>query len=188
MSDEILKNLGPLKSLSGTWEGITGDDTAPSDDRGAEINKFRERMVIEPTGLTQNHEQSLYGLRYHMQAWRIGESDPFHDETGYWLWDANSREVMKCVTIPRGVALIAGGHAEPDAKHFKLTAKLGGSDFGICSNPFLDIEFKTVRFDFEMTFNDDGSFTYDEVTAIQIKGKEGLFEHRDTNTLKRIRQ
>ncbi len=187
MNDESLKSFGPLRSLAGTWEGVTGDDTAPSDDRGTESNKFRELMIIEPTGLTENHEQALYGLRYRMQAWRIGETEPFHDETGYWLWDAGAKKVMKCVTIPRGVALIAGGHAEPDAKHFKLTAKLGDSDFGICSNPFLDREFKTVRFDFEMTFNDDGSFTYDEVTAIQIKGQKSLFEHRDRNTLKRIK-
>ncbi|MCL5266639.1 MAG: heme-binding beta-barrel domain-containing protein [Bacteroidetes bacterium] len=187
MSEEDLKNLGPLSLLVGTWEGVTGDDTAPSDDRGSEENKYREHMVLEPTGLTQNHEQSLYGLRYHMQAWRIGEFEPFHDETGYWLWDAKEKQVMKCVTIPRGVSLIAGGSAEPGSTHFKLTAKLGDADFGICSNPFLDREFKTVRFDFEMTFNDDDSFTYDEVTVIQIKGKEGLFEHRDRNTLKRVK-
>lgn len=187
MNEETQNNLGPLSSLAGIWEGVAGDDTAPSDDRGVEQNKYRERMIVEPTGLTQNHEQSLYGLRYHMQAWRIGESKPFHDETGYWLWDAVAKQVMKCVTIPRGVSLIAGGNADPEAKHFKLTAKLGASDFGICSNPFLDREFKTVRFDFEMTFNDDDSFTYDELTAIQIKGHEGLFEHRDRNTMKRAK-
>ena len=187
MKEETSNDLGPLKSLIGTWEGGTGDDAAPSDDRGTEENKFRERMVFEPTGLTQNHEQALQGLRYHMQAWRIGESEPFHDETGYWIWDAKAKQVMKCVTIPRGVALIAGGVVDPEAKHFKLTAKSGDSVFGICSNPFLDREFRTVRFDFEMTFNDDGSFTYDETTAMNIKGKEDLFEHRDRNTLKRIK-
>ncbi len=184
MSEETEKNLGPLGSL----EGVIGDDVAPSDDRGIEENKYRERMVLEPTGLTENHEQVLHGLRYHMQAWRIGESDPFHDETGYWLWDAKARQVMKCVTIPRGVSLIAGGNAEPDSRQFKLAAQLGDPVFGICSNPFLDNEFQTVRFDLEMTLHEDGSFTYDQVTAIKIRGKEGLFEHRDRNTLKRVLQ
>lgn len=187
MSENLLINLGPLSFLPGTWEGTTGNDVAPSDDRGIEENKFRERMVLEPTGLTANHEQSLYGLRYHMQAWRIGESDPFHDEVGYWIWDAKARQVLKCIAIPRGVTAIAGGSVEPDAKHFKLTAKLGEAEFGICSNPFLDDEFKTVGFDLEMTCNEDGSFTYEQVTAIQIKGQQSVFEHRDKNTLKRVK-
>ena len=80
---------------------------------------------MEATGLTQNHEQNLNGLRYHTQAWRIGESDPFHDEIGYWLWDVKAHEVMKLVMIPRGVSLIAGGKADHDAKRFKLAGRVG---------------------------------------------------------------
>ena len=186
MNEEIQKNLGPLGPLAGTWEGAVGINTAPSDDRGVEENRYREHIVLEPTGLTANHEQELYGLRYHMQAFRIGENDPFHDETGYWIWDSKAKQVFKCFTIPRGMAVVAGATVAVGAKHFKLTAKLGDAEFGICSNPFLDREFKTVRFDLEMTFNDDGSFTYDQVTSIQIKGQKKLFEHRDTNTLKRV--
>ncbi|HUI28727.1 MAG TPA: heme-binding beta-barrel domain-containing protein [Candidatus Acidoferrales bacterium] len=186
MDEKTFKGLGPLASLAGTWEGTSGDDTAPSDDRGTEQNKYRERMVIEPIGLTQNHEQNLDGLRYHTQAWRIGESDPFHDEMGYWLWDARSKEVMKCILIPRGVSVIAGGTVEPDAKHFKLTAKQGSSCFGICSNPFLDEEFKTIGFELEMVLHDRDSFSYDEITSIRIKDQKEPFEHRDRNKLKRI--
>jgi hypothetical protein len=77
------EELGPLGRLVGTWEGDKGDDVAPSDDRGTENNKFRERMVFEETGLVQNHEQNLYGLRYRTTAWRLGEDDPFHEELGY---------------------------------------------------------------------------------------------------------
>ncbi len=188
MNEEMQKNLGPLRSLAGTWEGVTGNDTAPGDDRGTEENKFKERMVLEPTGLTANHEQELYALRYHLQAWRIGESDPFHDETGYWIWDAQAKQVMKCVTIPRGVSLIAGGEAEAGSKQFKVTARRGSGTFGICSNPFLEKEFQTVGFELEMNIIDDDSFSYDEVTRIQIKGKQGVFEHRDRNTLNRVKK
>ena len=84
------------------------------------------------------------------------------------------------------MAVVAGASVAADAKQFKLAAKFGEPDFGISSNPFLDREFRTVKFDLEMAFNDDGSFTYEQVTAIQIKGKEGVFEHRDRNTLKRV--
>ena len=187
MDNKTLDDLGPLGRLVGVWEGDEGEDTAPSDDRGTEHNKFRERMVMEPTGLVQNHEQNLYGLRYHLQAWRLDETGPFHDEVGYLIWDAKAKQVMKCVTIPRGEALIAGAKVEPDAKHFKLTAKLGSPTFGVCSNPFLDREFQTVSFDFELTLHDDGSFSYDEVTKIRIKGQEKIFEHRDKNRLRLVK-
>ena len=33
MSEEIIKNLGPLAALAGKWEGDKGDDIAPDDDK-----------------------------------------------------------------------------------------------------------------------------------------------------------
>jgi len=185
MDEKMIENLGPLRSLAGTWEGVTGDDTAPSDDRGTEKNKYRERMVLEPIKPVDNHEQHLFGLRYHTQAFRIGESDPFHDEVGYWLWDSKAKEVLKCFTIPRGMAVVAGGKVALNAKRFKLSAKLGSKTFGIASNPFLDREFQTVGFDLEMTISND-SFSYDQNTKIKIKGQKKIFAHRDKNTLKKV--
>ena len=72
MTDEIIKNLGPLAPLAGTWEGDKGDDTAPSKERGTGTNKFRERITFEPMGPVNNHEQQLYGLRYATTAWPLG--------------------------------------------------------------------------------------------------------------------
>src|SRR6185295_1894634 len=131
MAENIIDNLGPLKPLVGTWEGQPGDDTAPSDDRGTEKNIYRERTVFEPIGPAQNHEQTLYGLRYFTQAFRLGESDAFHDEVGYLLWDAKEKMVIKSITITRGMTTLAGGKAEADSKSFKLTAELGSKTFGI---------------------------------------------------------
>ena len=86
--------LGPLSGLEGTWEGDKGTDQAPDDDRSqVETNKFRERMTFAPTGLVENHEQKLYGLRYATTAWRLGEDEPFHEELGYWLWDAGAKAI-----------------------------------------------------------------------------------------------
>lgn len=80
MPQAIIEKLGPLAPLAGIWEGDKGDDTAPADDRGTEVNKFRERMTFEPFGPVNNHEQELYGLRYRTTAWRLGAEDPFHEE------------------------------------------------------------------------------------------------------------
>lgn len=186
MTDEIISNLGPLAPLAGIWEGEKGDDTAPSDDRGTETNKFRERMVFEPLGPVKNHEQVLYGLRYSTTAWRLGEEDPFHEELGYWLWDAAEKQVLRCFMVPRGVTVIAGGNVEPDANAFELFADVGSETYGICSNRFLDREFKTVRYELKITIHDDKSFSYEEDTQLQIKGRQELFHHIDRNTLKRV--
>ena len=183
MTDE----LGPLAPLEGVWEGDKGADVSPDDDRTQiERNAFRERIVFEPTGLVENHEQSLYGLRYSKVAWRIGADVPFHEEVGYWLWDAAARQVMLCFNVPRGVVVLAGGSAAPDSKTFRLEAEVGSEVFGICSGPFLDDEFKTLRYRIDVTVNEDGSFTYDQDTVLQIKGQAQPFHHTDVNTLRRV--
>lgn len=184
--EEIIANLGPLAALAGVWVGDKGDDLAPDDDRrGIENNKFRERMTFEPFGPTDNHEQKLWGLRYTTTAWRIGAPDPFHEEMGYWLWDPKAKQVMRCFLVPRGIALIAGGTAEANAKSFEMKAELGSPIYGICSNPFLDEEFKTVKYTCMVSCTDGETLTYDSDTWIQIKGQKELFRHRDRNTLKR---
>ncbi len=186
MTQEIIKNLGPLAALAGTWEGEKGGDTAPSDDRGMETNKFRERMTFEPLGPVNNHEQVLYGLRYATTAWPVGSDSPFHEELGYWLWDAKDKQVLRCFMIPRGVTVIAGGTVEPDAKAFQLAADAGSETYGICSNRFLIEEFKTVRYELNVTVHDDGSFSYEEDTQLKIKGQAELFHHIDKNKLQRV--
>jgi hypothetical protein len=186
MSDDILQHLGPLAQLAGVWEGEKGDDTAPSDARGTEQNKFRERIVFEAMGPVDNHEQRLYGLRYSTTAWRLGEDSPFHEELGYWLWDAKDKQVLRCFIVPRGVTVIAGGTVEPDAKTFDLSAEVGSETYGICSNKFLDREFKTVRYELKITVQGPNSFSYEEDTQLKIKGQDKVFHHIDKNTLSRV--
>jgi len=120
-------------------------------------------------------------------AWRLGEDSPFHEEVGYWLWDAGARQVLRCFIVPRGVTVIAGGTAEPDARKFELSAEVGSETYGICSNRFLDEEFKTVRYDLKITIHDDDSFSYEEDTQLRIKGQPELFHHIDKNTVRRVR-
>lgn len=187
MTKAIIERLGPLAPLAGIWEGDKGDDTAPDDDRtGVERNLFRERLTLEPFGPVNNHEQEMFGLRYSTVAWRIGALDAFHEEVGYWLWEPATSTVLRCFLVPRGVSVIAGGKVEAHAKSFSLSAELGSRTFGICSNPFLDREFQTVRYDLTVTINGPGSFTYEEDTQLCIKNQAQIFHHRDRNTLTRI--
>ena len=187
MADIKLKDLGPLAALAGIWEGKKGDDTAPSDDRGTEKNKYRERIAFDPIPPVNNHEQTLYGLRYSTTAWRVGEKDPFHEELGYWLWDAKAKQVLRCFLVPRGISVIAGGTVEPDAKSFEISADVGSETYGICSNLFLNEEFKTVKYLLKVTIHGDQSFSYEEDTQIKIKGQAEIFHHIDKNTLTRVK-
>jgi len=76
---EKVDNLGPLAALAGVWKGNEGDDAAPDSDRlSTEKNLYRKILSLEPIGEINNHEQSLYGLRYATMAWRLGADDAFH--------------------------------------------------------------------------------------------------------------
>lgn len=180
--------LGPLADLEGVWEGEQGTDTSPGDDPTRKAStRYRERLTFEPTGLVQNHAQKLYGLRYSTTAWPLGQDDPFHEELGYWLWDAEEKQVLRCFIVPRGVTIIAGGTVEPDARLFELVADVGSDTYGICSNHFLDREFKTVRYELTFEKRDARTIHYREDTVLRIPAQDELFHHTDENTLTRVK-
>jgi hypothetical protein len=184
-------NLGPLGPLLGVWEGEKGTDLAPSDkpatNRQLATSRYRERMTFEPTGRVDNHEQSHYGLRYATKAWRVGAADPFHEEVGYWLWDPHHKLVMRAFMPPRGMAILAGGHSDAAARSFTLEATVGSHTFGICSSPFLDEQFKTERYTVTVKMLDDDTLYYDSHVYLRLKGRSELFDHRDENTLHRVK-
>ena len=65
-------------------------DVAPEPD-GTEHNPFYEQLLFEPIGTVTNAEQqTLAALRYHQVVLRKSNDKVFHNETGYWLWDAAS--------------------------------------------------------------------------------------------------
>ena len=94
---------------------------------------------------------------------------------------------MRCATVPRGLSFIAGGTVESDAKEFDLAAELGSETYGICSNKFLNEEFKTVPFEMKIIIHSNESFSYDQDTQLQIKGNPNLFHHTDKNTRSRVK-
>jgi len=186
-------NYGPLRFYIGTWEsqGLTGENQAPDSDRKTENTKFRQTMIFEPIGDVNNHEQVLYALRYHTKAWEEGKHGPddghFHEEVGYFIWDKARRQVMKSFIVPRGIAVNAGGDAEQDSTEFTVTATLGSKTYGVCSNPFLDEEFQTIRYDVKFELIDEDTFSYDENTQLKIKDQTRIFDHTEKNTLTRVK-
>ena len=95
-------------------------------------------MILELMSLVNNHEQTLYGLRYSLTAQLIGSEYAFHKDRGFFFWDAKNKQAMRCTSVPRGISFIAGGTVEPDAKEFNLAADVASETYGICSNKFLN--------------------------------------------------
>ena len=177
---------GPLSGLLGTFEGEAGVDVSfHNDDGKIGQTRYTERTSFRPFGPIDNGLQCLYGLDYRTTAWRIGEESPFHSEVGYWLWDVKEQQVMRCFMMPRGLALIAGGSASPDARTFRLSAELGSDTYGILSNRFLDDVARATRFEVTVTLEDDG-FAYDETTLVEHDRTGGVVMHTDKNTLHRV--
>ncbi len=105
-------SYGPLAALAGISRGDKGTDISPEPD-GQEENPFYETISFEPIGTVNNAErQELAALRYHQVVSRKSNDEVFHNESGYWIWDAEQSIVMQVLTIPRGVCLIAGGRAD----------------------------------------------------------------------------
>ena len=51
---------------------------------------------------------------------------------------------------------------------------------------FLNEAFRTTSHRCDITFNDDGSWTYDLQTQLLVKGRDQAFDHHNTNTLQLV--
>ena len=100
------------------------------------------------------------------------------------MWEPSTGLIMQSVAIPRGQVLLAAGHAGPDDRKISVAAKRGETTYGICSTEFLEQAFRTDSYRCDITFNDDGSWTYLIHTELLVRGRP--FDHHDTNTLKLV--
>ena len=64
-------------------------------------------------------------LHYRKIVSRKSDDGVFHDETGYWMWDAKTNVLMHSLNIPRAVSLLAGTTlSETNYKDGKLDGHL----------------------------------------------------------------
>jgi len=182
---DTLANLGPLRRLAGRWRSLSGLDRSPKAE-GPEERHYIEQMDFEPIDAQANGPQLFYGLRYHIHINTPEEEITFHDQVGYWLWEPATGLVLQTVAIPRGQVAIASGKARPDDDRIVLTAERGQTEYGICSTAFLEYAFRTDRYQIEVTFNPDGTWSYVIETTLTVRGQPDPFTHRDLNTLTKI--
>jgi len=182
---DTLANLGPLTPLAGIWEGLKGIDLNPKAE-GPERRAYLERIEMQPIDPQPNGPQLLYGLRYHVHIATPEEDTTFHDQVGYWLWEPATGLVMQTLAIPRGQTALAKGQGQKGDGKIVVRAERGTPGYGICSTDFLEWAFRTESYELEVTFNADGSWSYVSDTMLAVRGQDGLFKHRDRNTLKKV--
>ncbi len=180
-------DYGPLTDLIGVWRGDKGVDVAPEPD-GAETSPYYETIAVSACGdVTNAEEQCLAVLHYRQIVSRKSDNVVFHDQTGYWLWDPAQQTVMHSFTIPRGVAVLAGGHYRGE-KHddgdtvINVEAGHNSDDWQIVQSPFMQQKARTTHFVQTLTVGKE-KLSYCQTTDVEIYGK--VFEHTDDNVLVR---
>jgi hypothetical protein len=176
-------DYGPLEVLIGTWSGDEGLDTSPSRE-GPKVTPYCEVLKVETVGdVTNAGQQTLSVLRYHKVAKIKASQAVFHDEMGYWMWDATSNIVMQSMVIPRGVALCAGGTPEVSSENgleLTVSTDMDSDGFGVVQSPFMNDLAQTVLFRHELKVKGKEMFSA-EKTVLDIYGK--TFDHTDVNQL-----
>ncbi len=177
----------PLDEIIGVCKGDKGIDVAPEPD-GAENNPYYETITFTAIGDVTNAEsQVLAAIHYRQIVQRKSNDKVFHDETGYWMWDENTKTIMHSLTIPRAVSVLAGGSHNGEQEDdgsivLEVSASLNDKDWQIIQSPFMRDNAKTTEFRHKITVG-NGKLSYSETTIVDIYGK--VFEHTDNNELTR---
>lgn len=182
----IATDLTPLQILVGKWQGQSGKDLSPEPD-GTETNIYREQLEFKPTRPFSNaEEQRMLAVQYHQVVYRIKDNKQIHDQSGYFSWDAVNEQLVHSFTIPRGVAVIAGGTCTVDQSnqyYFDVAASIDNEQWPITQTGFMHKKARTLSFRQNMWVK-GSELRYEQTTVVDIYGKQ--FEHTDSNTLVRV--
>jgi hypothetical protein len=169
-------DFGPIAGLVGNWQGDKGVDVAPGKATPL-VAPYFETINVEVVGdVTNAGAQKFAVLSYHQEVFRKSDGKKFHDQIGYWIYDAKTKEVHHTISIPRAVTVMASGKAAKDGSiTVSTSSEIGQSQF------MLD-NAKTTKFEMTLRVNGD-NLSYSMTTHLDIYGKE--FPHTDVNVLTR---
>ena len=132
-NESVLKNLGLLKDLAGTWRGHGSNLIARPDRQGSsnlylQLNQTRETLTIDPIGSSipnrgfGQDDIELFGLNYLQKISDVFTDGALHIEPGLWVTQPETNYplekapgaqiVFRMGSIPHGSALLAQGTAQ----------------------------------------------------------------------------
>ncbi|HUB18393.1 MAG TPA: heme-binding protein [Acidobacteriaceae bacterium] len=151
----VLKQLGLLQDLAGTWKGrglnlIARPDFHDGTDLYLQVNETRETTQFTPIGSAipnrgfGQDDIELFGLTYLQKISDAAKDGALHIEPGIWVTQPpttfpaesnpnNGQIVARMGTIPHGNSLLAQGEATPFSGPPVVTA--GGSQYSFSLFP-----------------------------------------------------
>ena len=190
MADSKTVDVEQLKAAltdsMGTYVGL-GTDTFPTP-QGPMVTQYRETMVMGAPFQTANPggpgmSQNLLCVQYYTQLVNAQNGAPMHQETGFWMLSMETTLFMKAISIPRGIAILAGGTWSLDITTgltMMAAAEAGSLTFGISNEPYLNQAAPTESFTTTMV-NTSNSISYKEDSVLKIEGQ--TFNHTDEAAL-----
>ncbi|MDN2481474.1 heme-binding beta-barrel domain-containing protein [Vibrio agarivorans] len=179
-------DFGPLAKLVGTWQSVDagGVDIAPGQEGssvgkgGPAVTPFYETITFEVAADAVNaSEQTLVALYYKQEVFRKADDSKFHDQRGYFIYDAENQIVYNSFCVPRTTCVTAEGPAGNDMT-------LVASGRGIAESNYMTENASTTSFTMNIKF-DDETLTYTQSTGLDIYGNQ--FAHTDSSTLKKVK-
>ena len=184
MSEDTI-DYGPLSALNGKFKGSRGFDIIPEVD-GQDEYEYYETITFTPIGMVTNVDTQDLAAVHYWQVVQDKETDEFkHNQTGYYLWDAENKRVINSFTIPRGVCVLASGKyaGETDDEGntvLEFSASHDDENWSISQSPFMKKMAKSLSFTQKLTIG-DGTVDYEQTTLLDIFGRN--FEHSESNRL-----
>ncbi|MEL0658750.1 heme-binding beta-barrel domain-containing protein [Psychromonas arctica] len=177
-------DYGPLAGLIGIWSGNKGKDLSPEADGSTEHNEYYETIVFTAAGETSNAEEEvLSAVHYTQKVQRISNDKVIHQQTGYWLWEQGTDNVIHSLTIPRGLCVLAGGKViTKNSTVFNVDASFDNENWPITQSAFLKHKAMTKTFNQKMTLSGD-KLQYSQHMMLEIYGNS--FDHNDHSSLRR---
>jgi len=180
-------DFGPLAQLVGTWETMEGAgvDVAPAkigSEQGAgslAVSPFFEKMTFEAAADAENaSDQYLVALYYKQEVFRKSDGSKFHDQRGYFIYDAKNQMVYNSFCVPRTTCVTAEG---PAGKTMTLTAPARG----IAEGAYMTEKASTTGFSMNIKI-EENKLTYSQNTMLNIYGQS--MSHADSSTLIRVKK
>lgn len=178
-------DFGPLAQLVGTWETMEGAgvDVAPArigSEQGAgslAVSPFFEKMTFEAAADALNaSDQYLVALYYKQEVFRKSDGSKFHDQRGYFIYDAKNQMVYNSFCIPRTTCITAEGVAGK-------TMTLKAPARGIAEGAYMTENASTTGFSMNIKI-EANKLTYSQNTMLNIYGQS--MSHTDSSTLIRV--